>query len=108
MFFVGERPKGGELPEDNSSSAGASASSEVMGSFPLLRGTGCRFDCYLAHLFHQDLVFFLPEPATDRSHAAGVQHDPVTPSSALLALPISFPCLDANGGTDLLAIGSSD
>ena len=31
----------GDLPEDNSSSAGASQSPEVMGSFPLLRAIGC-------------------------------------------------------------------
>ena len=42
VFFGGERPKGGELPEDNSSFAGESASSDLMGSFPRLRGTGCK------------------------------------------------------------------
>ena len=42
LLFSGKRPKGGELPEDNSSSAGASASSRSMGSFPRLRGTGCK------------------------------------------------------------------
>ena len=41
-FFGDERPKGGELLEDNSSYVGASASSEIMDSFPLLRGTGCK------------------------------------------------------------------
>ena len=39
MFFADERPKDGELPEDNSSSAGASASSWRIGYFPLLWGT---------------------------------------------------------------------
>ena len=34
VFFVGERPKGGELPEDNLSSARESASSGIMGLFP--------------------------------------------------------------------------
>ena len=42
VFFVGERPKGGELPKDNSSFTGTSASSRIMGFFPLLRGTGCK------------------------------------------------------------------
>ena len=31
----------GDLPEDNSSSIGASTSSGIMGSFPLLRAIGC-------------------------------------------------------------------
>ena len=39
LVFVGERF--GELPEDNSSSVGVSASSRMMGSFPLLRAVGC-------------------------------------------------------------------
>ena len=39
VLFSDDRPKGGELLEDNSSSTGASASYERMGSFPLLQGT---------------------------------------------------------------------
>ena len=39
LFFVGERS--GELPEDNSSSAGVSMLSGMMGSFPLLQAVGC-------------------------------------------------------------------
>ena len=42
VFFGCERPKGGELPENNSSFAGASALSDLMGSFPRLRGTGSK------------------------------------------------------------------
>ena len=42
VFFIGERPKGKELHEDNSLSARASTSLWIMGSFPLLRGTGCK------------------------------------------------------------------
>ena len=50
--------------------------------------------------------FFLPGLATGRSHAAGVQPDPATPSSALLASPAYSPCPDVNREIDLLAIGS--
>ena len=39
LVFVGERF--GELLEDNSSSVGVSASSRMMGSFPLSRVVGC-------------------------------------------------------------------
>ena len=42
VFFIGKRPKGRELHEDNSSSAGALTSFGIMGSFTLLRGTGCK------------------------------------------------------------------
>ena len=50
--------------------------------------------------------FFLPGPANDHFHAADVQHDPASPSSALLAPPVSSSCLDANERIDLQAIGS--
>ena len=70
-------------------------------------GLDAKLDRHLAHLFHQDHVFILPGLAIGRSHATSVQHDPVTPSSALLVPPISSPCPGANGGIDLLAIGSS-
>ena len=108
VFFVGEGPKGRKLLEDNSSSVGASASSRIMGSFPLLQGTGWRprpLSCTsLPPRSHPFSTWAL----TGRSHAAGVQHDPVAPSSTLLAPPVSSPCPDANGGIDLLAIGSLD
>ena len=37
VFFARERPKGAELPEDNSSSTGVSTSTRMAGFFPLLR-----------------------------------------------------------------------
>ena len=37
VFFVSDRPKGEELPEDNSSSAWVLTSARIMGSFPLLQ-----------------------------------------------------------------------
>ena len=40
-------------------------------------------------------------------HAADVQCDPTIPSSALLAPPVSSPCLDANEGIVLHATESS-
>ena len=106
MFFFGERPKGGELPEDNSSSAGASASSGIMGFFPLLRGLDAKLDCYLAHLFHQDRVWD-NGLHQDRSQATCVQHNLATPSSTLHVPYVSSLCPGANRGIDLLAIGSS-
>ena len=66
-----------------------------------------QIDCYLVHLF-QDSGFFLSRSTTSHSPAAIVQHEFVTPSSILLAPLISSPCLDANGGINLLAIRSSD
>ena len=72
-------------PEDNSSSAGVSTLSMTMGSFPLLRVIGRTFG-----------------PITSRSPATIVRHELVTPSSVLLAPPVSSPCLDANGGIDIL------
>ena len=108
VFFVGERPKCGELPEDNSSSVGASASSGSMGSFPWLSGTGCKAQpLSYTSLPPRSRFFFLSRPATSCSHAAGVQPNPITPSSASLVPPVSSPFPSANGGIDLLAIGSS-
>ena len=40
VFFASERPKCGELPKDNSSSARVSTSEGMTGSFPLLRVIG--------------------------------------------------------------------
>ena len=106
-FFADERLKDGELPEDNSSSAVVSTSLGIIGSLPLLRALDAQLDRYLVHLF-QDSGFFLFEPLTGHSHAASVQHDLATPSFVFLVPPIFSPALEANGGINLLAIGSSD
>ena len=42
----------------------------------------------------------------DRIHIVNAQHDLAIPSSVLLALPVSSPCLDANEEIDLQATGS--
>ena len=68
---------------------------------------GALLDHYLARLFHQDRALFLLRLANDRFHVADVQRDPAIPSSALLAPPISSPCLYANEGIDLQSTGSS-
>ena len=61
---------------------------------------------YLTHLF-QDWDFFQFGHATGRSHAVSARPNPTTLSSILL-IPLAFsPCPDANGGIDLLEIGSS-
>ena len=49
--------------------------------------------------------FFYLGPAIGRSLTISVQHDLITPLSALLAPPVSSPCLDGNGGIALLEIG---
>ena len=95
------------LPEDNSSSAGVSTSSGMMGSFLYRERLGALLDRYLALLFFQDHAFFLPRPTNDRFHVANVQRDPTIPSSILLAPPVSSSYLDANEGIDLRATGSS-
>ena len=66
-----------------------------------------QLDRYLVNLF-QDRDFFLFGIATGHSSTASVRRDRATPSSIFLAPLISSPCLDANGGIDPLAIGSSD
>ena len=66
-----------------------------------------RHDCYLARLF-QDRRFFQSGSATGHSHTVSIRPDLVTPLSVFLIPPVSSPCLDANGGIDLLEIGSSD
>ena len=63
-------------------------------------------DCYPALRF-QDHCFSPSGHATGRSPTAIIRHELVTPSFALLAPPISSPCSDANGGIDLLEIGSA-
>ena len=93
----------GDLPEDNSSSVGASLS-ETTCSFPLLQTTGC-----LARIHHfQVQGFFLPRTTTDDSHVASVQRELVTPASVSLAPLASFPSLDANGGIDLQVFDAPD
>ena len=106
-FFVSERLKDGELLEDNSSSAGVLTLSRIMDSFPLSRAIGCTARP-LSHTSFQDCSFFLSGFVTGHSPTASIRHDPITPSSVLLAPPISSPCPDTNGGIDHLAIGSSD
>ena len=64
-------------------------------------------DCHLVHPF-QVHRFFLPGLATGHSLIASVQHDLATPASVSPTPFISSPSPDANGGTDLLVIGSSD
>ena len=105
--FAGERLKDGELLEDSSSSVGVLTSSGTMGSFPLLREIR-RVARPLSHTFFQDRYFFQSGPAAGHSHAANIQHDFATPLPVLLA-PLAFsPCLDVNGGIDLLTISSSE
>ena len=65
-------------------------------------------DSYLARLFCQDCAFFLLGPANNHFHAEDVQRDPVIPLSTLPSPLVSSPCLNANEGIDLQAIGSSD
>ena len=100
------RLKDRELPEDNSSSAGVSTSSGTMGSFPLFQAVGCAARA-LSHTYFL-ISQLLSGPATGHSTAASVRHGLTAPSFNLLAPPISYPCSDANGGIDLLPIGSSD
>ena len=104
-FFVSERLKDGELPKDSSSSMGVLTSSGITGSFPLLQVIG--LDRHLVHLF-QNCGFSPSGLAASHSLAAIVRRDLVSPSFALLAPLVFFPCHDANGGIDILAIGSSD
>ena len=106
LLFVGEWF--GELPKDNSSSAGISGLSGTMGFFPLSSASGTLLVCSLTCLLRQDCVFSLPGPKDDRFHAVSVQHDPEIPSSALLVPPTSSPYLDANAGIVLQATESSD
>ena len=99
--------KNRELPEDNSSFAGVSTSSGTMGSFPLLQVVGSQLNRYLVHLF-QDRGFSLSGPTTSHSRVASFRHGLAAPSSVFLAPPVSSSCPNANGGIDLLAIGSSE
>ena len=62
---------------------------------------------YLIHFF-QDHDFSLSGPATGHFPAASIRCGFATPSSTLLAPPVSSPCPNANGGIGPLAIGSSD
>ena len=78
-----------------------------MGSSLYYELLDAQLDHYLVHLF-QDRNFFLSRPTTGYSHAASVQHDLTTLSSVLLVPPVFSPSPNANGGIDLLAIGSSD
>ena len=105
MFFDGERPIGGELLEDNSSFMGVSTSVGMTGSFPLLRVIGYATRPLSRTSFPRS--YLAPSThAIGHSPFAIVRHELVTLSYALLAPPVSSPCSDANGGIDVLAIGS--
>ena len=62
--------------------------------------------CYLARLFRQDRTFFQSGPTNGRFPTADVQRNLAIPSSVLLALPVSSPCLVANEEIDLRVTGS--
>ena len=102
-FLTGERLKGGELLEDNSSSARVSTLSEIMAPSPYCVLSDAQLNHYLVHLF-QCHDFFLYGPTTGHSLVACVRRELATPSFVSLAPPASSPCLDANGGIDLLVI----
>ena len=95
------------MPEENSSSVRIFTSSATMALFFYREQLGASLDCCLARFFRQDSAFFLPGPVNDHFHTVYVQRDPAIPLSALLAPPVSFPCLDANEEIDLRVIGSS-
>ena len=102
LFFVGERSS--ELLEDNLSSVGVSMLSEMTGSFPLLRVTGC-FAWLLSYAyFLPRSCFFQPGPANNGFPAIDVRRNYAIPSSVLLALPISS-CLNTNKQIGLRATG---
>ena len=60
---------------------------------------------YLTCLF-QDREFCQSKPTTGHSHVVSARHYLATPSSILLVPLAFFSCPDANGGIDLLVIGS--
>ena len=76
--------------------------------FPYRERLDALLSHYLTCLFRQDRTFFLLGPVDDRFHAASAQCDPTIPSSALLAPPISSPCLEVNEEIDLRMTGSPD
>ena len=102
LFFVGERSS--ELLEDNSSSAGVSMLSEMIGSFPLLRAVGC-FAWLLSYAYYSPRSCFLqPRPANNGFPAIDVRRNSAIPSSVLVALPVSS-CLNTNKEIGLRATG---
>ena len=68
--------------------------------------SGTLLDACLALLFRQYSIFFLLGPVNDRFHVVDVQRDHAIPPSALLAPPVSSPCLDANEEIDFRVTGS--
>ena len=64
-------------------------------------------DHYLVRFF-QDRDFFQSGLATNHSRVVSARPDLATLSSVLLVPLVFSPCPDANGGIDLLAIGSSE
>ena len=108
VFFVGERPKGGELPEDNSSSVGGIGLIWHNGLLPSVARDWMQSSTTILHISSTKIVFFfLYGPATSSSHDVCVQPDPITLSSASLVPPVSSPFPSDNVEIDLLAIGSS-
>ena len=102
MRFSGLR-----LPKDSSSFARVLTSSGTTSPFSLSRVIGCA-SRLLSSAFFQDHDFFQSGLAAGHSRVVSARLDLVTLSSVLL-VPLAFsPCLDANGGIDLLAIGSSE
>ena len=102
LFFVGERSS--ELLEDNSSSAGVSMLSKMIGSCPLLRSMGC-FAWLLSYAsFSPRSCFFQHGPANNGFPAIDVRHNSAIPSSVLLVLPVSL-CLNTNKEIGLRATG---
>ena len=97
----------GDLPKDNSSSAGVSPSLEIMDSFPLLWTIGCLARSPSRTSFQNPRIFLLGT-ATDHSHVTSVQRELVPSTFVSLAPPTSSPSPDANGGTDLRVFNASD
>ena len=112
VFFVGERFRDGELPEDSSLSARVSTLSGEISPFPLSWAIGYALQPQSRTSFPRLRFFSIWARnwsfATGHSHAISAWPDLATPSYVLLVSLAFSPCLDANGGSDLLEIGSSE
>ena len=105
-YVTDERFRDGELPKDNSSSAGCRRRQEQRAP-SLYRGRStAHHGLYLARLLEYR-EFFQSGPATGCSHVVSVQPGPATPSSASFVPPVSSLCLDTKRGIDPMVIGSS-
>ena len=60
VSFAGERLKGEELPEDNSSSAGVLTSSETKSSFPSIASGQTHNSTIIKYIFSKIAAFFYP------------------------------------------------